>query len=210
VAALALTPLRLEPRGTWDPARQYWGEDGEPLEDWAVPIVERGPRPEFEMEQVLPGDDPDDPDSDPIVEAAERMTAGDVGGAEEILMALLAVDLRCLDAHAHLGNAAFHSPLSFDAEKALRHYEVGVRIGELTLGAEFADVLPWSRLDNRPFLRCLHGYGLSLWRLGRRADALAVFQRMLWLNPSDNQGARALLRDCGAGLEWEEIHGTRP
>ena len=36
-------------------------------------------------------------------------------------MNLLVADLRCLDAHAHLGNLAFdHEP-----EKAIRHYEVG-------------------------------------------------------------------------------------
>ena len=33
--------------------------------------------------------------------------AGDVRGAYELLMKLLAKDLRCLDAHAHLGNLAF-------------------------------------------------------------------------------------------------------
>ena len=49
VPALWLTPLRLEPQFDWDPAEEYWGEDDEPLPDWAVPIVERGPRPAFEM-----------------------------------------------------------------------------------------------------------------------------------------------------------------
>lgn len=39
-------------------------------------------------------------------------------------------DLRCLDAHAHLGNLAFdHWP-----QEALRHYAVGLRIGELSVG----------------------------------------------------------------------------
>jgi hypothetical protein len=79
---------------------------------------------------------------------------------------------------------------------------VGVRIGEMTLGAEFDGVLPWGLIDNRPFLRCLHGYGLCLWRLGHVAEAAPVFERMLWMNPSDNQGERFNLASVRQGREW--------
>jgi hypothetical protein len=34
----------------------------------------------------------------------------------------------------------------------------------------------------------MHGYGLCLSRLGRLEKAEEVFTRMLWLNPTDNQG----------------------
>ena len=30
------------------------------------------------------------------------------------------------------------------------------------------------------------------------------FDRMLWLNPSDNQGVRALIRPVKAGITWEK------
>jgi hypothetical protein len=205
VSALGLTPLRLESVGTWDPATQYWGEEGEPLEEWAVPIVERGPRPKFEMEQVLPGLDPDDPFDDPIVEASELQEGGDMIAADRILMGLLAEDLRCLDAHAHLGNFAFgHRP-----KKAIRHYEMGIRIGELSLDDDFDGVLAWGFIDNRPFMRCLHGYGLCLWRLGRDDEALGVFERMLWLNPMDNQGIRFLRSQLRDGEKWDNRNGDR-
>lgn len=198
VPALELTPLRLEERGVWNPLEQYWGEPDEPIEDWAKPIISRGVRPAYEMEQVLPGDNPDDPDMDPIIEAAELERAGDHKGAHRVLMDLLAVDLRCLDAHAHLGNFAFdHSP-----EKALRHFETGVRIGELALGEGFNGALPWGHIDNRPFLRCMQGYGILLWRLGRLEEAEEVFHRMLWLNPADNQGIRALLGEVKDRNVW--------
>ena len=202
VKALDLVPLRLQDEDTWDPAEAYWGEEGESLEEWAKPIVAYGPRPSFEMEQVLPGADPDNWDSDPILEASELKAAGDRSGAEELLVEMLAVDLRCLDAHAHLGNCAIeHSP-----EKAIRHYEAGVRIGDLSLGDDFRGLLPWSRIDNRPFLRCLHGFGLCLWRLARDEEAAALFERMLWLNPADNQGVRFLLTPVRLGRRWEEHH----
>jgi len=137
IPALGLTPLKLKEMGMWDPKDHYWGDPDEPIEEWAKPIVSRGPRPEYEMEQVLPGEDPDAPDTDPILEAAEQREAGDYVEAHRKLMTLLAADLRCLDAHAHLGNFVFdHFP-----EKAIRHYEVGVGIGELSLGEGFHGVL---------------------------------------------------------------------
>ena len=200
VAALGLAPLRLEPCGTWDPAEEYWGEEGDAIDDWAQSIIAQGPRPEFEMEQVLPGSDPNDPDVDPIIESNDLRDAGDRAGARRILMALLEADLRCLDAHAHLGNFVFdHTP-----REALRHYEVGVRIGELSLGENFTGVLGWGLVDNRPFLRCMKGYGRCLWRLGRGDEAARVFDRMLWMNPADNQGIRFLLPAVRDGRRWEE------
>ncbi len=205
VKALGLVPLQLRDEWPWDPGEQYWGEEGESLEEWARPIVVRGPRPSFEMEQVLPGADPEDWDSDPIIEASELNAGGDRLGAEKLLVEMLAADLRCLDAHAHLGNIAF----DHDPEKAMRHYEVGVRIGELSLGDDFEGLLPWGRIDNRPFLRCMHGFGLCLWRLGRGDEAAAVFGRMLWLNPTDNQGVRFLLPQVRAGERWEDHHSDR-
>ena len=205
VATLGLVPLRLEDEWTWDPAEEYWGEEGEPIEEWAKPIIARGPRPSFEMEQVLPGADPNDWDSDPILEASDLHAAGDRLGAQKLLVEMLAADLRCLDAHGHLGNFAFdHRP-----EEAIRHYEAGVRIGELSLGADFDGLLPWGRIDNRPFLRCMHGFGLCLWRLGREDEAADLFERMLWLNPTDNQGIRFLLPQVRAGECWEDHRGDR-
>jgi hypothetical protein len=200
VAALGLQPLRLREFGVWDPEDHYWGEESEPIEDWAKPIIAHGPRPQFELEQVLPGADPADSLADPITEASDLKHAGEVEAARQRLMALCDSDLRCLDAHAHLGNLVFdHGP-----KEAIRHYEVGLRIGELSLGDEFDGLLPWGLIDNRPFLRCMHGYGLCLWRLGRHPEAGHIFDRMLWLNPADNQGVRFLIEDVRNGRAWEE------
>ncbi len=200
VQALGLTPLRLRDEWRWDPAEEYWGDEDEPLPQWAEAIIARGPRMSFEMEQVLPGEDPINWDTDPILESNDLRAAGDVPGARKLLVEMLAADLRCLDAHAHLGNLEFaHWP-----DKALRHYEAGMRIGELSLGAEFDGVLEWGRTDNRPFLRCMHGFGLCLWRIARAQEAGALFERMLWLNPNDNQGVRSLLARMRAGERWED------
>ena len=198
--ALDLVPLGLEDLGMWNPEDEYWGEADEPVEAWAQPIIARGPRPIFEMEQVLPGEAPGDTFDDPIARANDLKEAGDWNAAKEILMALCQADLRCLDAHSHLGNLFF----DLRPQQALRHYEVGLRIGELSLGRDFNGVLPWGFIDNRPFLRCFNGYGLCLWRLGRFEEAERVFDRMLWLNPSDNQGVRFIVDEVKAKRAWED------
>lgn len=202
ISALDLTPLGLYDRGLWDPANEYWGEPDESIPEWAAPIIARGPRPKFEMEKIIPGASPSDPFDDPIARSNELKAAGDLDEARTLLMESLAADLRCLDAHAHLGTMVFGRM----PKDALRHYEMGMRIGELSLGEAFDGVLAWGWIDNRPYLRCLHGYGLCLWRLNRVAEAEQIFQRMLWLNPTDNQGARFLLADLRSGKSWDEAH----
>ena len=202
LAALNLTPLKLTDEGIWDPKDEYWGEEDDPLPEWAKEIIARGPRPQYEMEQIVPGVKPEDfdIDTDPIGQAVDLKESGDFIGSDQVLNNLLIADLRCLDAHAHLGN------LEFDRrpEMALRHYDIGRQIGELSLGPDFKSVLRWAMIDNRPYLRCLHGYGLCLWRLKRFDEAAGIFTRMLWMNPSDNQGARFNLSEVRAGREWRQ------
>ena len=81
---------------------------------------------------------------------------------------------------------------------------MGVRIGELSLTPDFNGLLPWGLIDNRPFLRCMHGFGLCLWRLGRFEEAGCGFDRMLWLNPSDNQGVRFVIDEVRDRTAWED------
>ena len=198
-AALGLAPLKLEDQGAWNPDEHYWGEEDEPIEKWARPIIARGPRQAFGMESILPGTEPDDFDSDPICEANDLKDAGDHRAARKLLMKLCEADLRCLDAHAHLGNFDFDG----NPKLAMRHCEAGLRIGELSLGPGFDGLLPWGHIDNRPFLRCMHGFGLCLWRLGRVEEAEQIFGRMLWLNPSDNQGVRFIFDEVCARTSWK-------
>lgn len=42
-----------------------------------------------------------------------------------------------------------------------------------------------------------------MWRLGKFDHAAEVLERMLWLNPADNQGARGLLPAARAGEPWQ-------
>ena len=205
LSALHLIPLQLVDAGTWDPKEEYWGGEDKPLPEWTQEIIARGPRPKYEMGQVVPGVNPEDLDidTDPILQAVELRDARHFAEAGRILVDLLTADLRCLDAHAHLGNFE----LDGRPENALRHYDIGRQIGDLSLGPDFSGVLPWALIDNRPYLRCLHGYGLALWHLSRFDEAASIFTRMLWLNPSDNQGVRFLVDDVRAEKASEHCSG---
>ncbi len=194
----ALVPLKLYRQEDWDPAEVYWGEPGERIEAWAKPIIKRGPRPMYQMEQILPGADPEDFNSDPILEANELRDRGQIARGKKLLEKLLIKDVRCLDAHAHLGNLAFDTQV----RTALDHYQRGVLIGDLSLGEKFEGVLPWGMIDNRPFLRCLSGLGLCLWRMERFEEAEKLFMRLLWMSPSDNLGVRFLLSPVRARKPW--------
>jgi tetratricopeptide (TPR) repeat protein len=197
--ALDLIPLKLLHEHLWDPKEHYWGEDDEPLEEWAEPIFKSGKRPSFEMEQIIPGFNPEKWEMDPITEAVELKNAGYLSEARERLEDMIEKDPRCIDAYSHLGTLVF----DVDAKWARNYYELGVKICELSFEKDFNGVLPWGMIDNRPFLRCLHGYGLCLWRLGHFKEAEAVFNRMLWLNPTDNQGARFIIEEVQDKVKWE-------
>mgnify|MGYP001614451308 CR=1 FL=1 len=206
VAALRLTPLKLRDEWLWDPKKEYWGEPGEKIDKCFKPLIAAGPRPSFEMEQILPGHDPEDMDSDPIGQAVDLYEAGNVKESDRVLHRCLEEDLRTLDAHAHLGNWAFgDGSRKLLVERARRNYEAGVAIGNLSLPPDFNGVMEWGRIDNRPYLRCLHGLGLCHWVLGDTVGAREVFERMLWLNPGDNQGVRFCLSALAAGKSYEEL-----
>jgi hypothetical protein len=201
IAALGLVPLPLGGGELQDLSQRY--EPPADLDPYA-PLWRKltaTPRACYEMDPIAWGDFPGaEPDDHSTLDATELEEQGDLDGARALLMEVLREELRRIDAHAHLGSLAFdRSPA-----RALVHYEIGFRISELSLPQPFDGHLAWSDLYNRPFLRCLHGYGLCLWRLGRADEARRVFERLLALNPNDDQGARFCWYDVRAGLTWDE------
>ena len=201
IPALGLEPLSLVDHGIDDLTRCEPFVSPEPYARMWEQFVAR-PRRAFVMDK-LAWDIDFDPDGGYICAAAEHREMGDNEGARELLMEALHIDLRCIDAHVHLGNAVF----DMSPQQAQQHYEIAVAIGELSLWPNFEDCLPWGSIYNRPFLRALHGVGLCRWRLGDLDHALEIFTRMLTLNPRENQGVRACWADVRAGLSWAESVG---
>lgn len=172
-------------------------------EDALNPAIGRDPSGDshaaYRLGQVASASD--DAGVELLLGAQECMDARDYAEADELLHKVLALDLRYLDAHAMLGERN----LSSWPTLALHHFELGVAIGSLTVGTDFDGVLPWGFVENRPFLRCLHGLSRALLRCERREDAAAALRRLLRLDPTDPLGAGATLAAVEAGKTWREL-----
>lgn len=161
-------------------------------------------RRQVELEKVLP-----DPfsrlelEEDAIFEASEWRRMGNSERCEKLLSELTRQDLRCIDAQAHLGHLYLEGFWGMpDAERAQRHYRVGVDMAERALDP--GDVTPKGLIFNRPYLRALHGLGLATWAIGDMEGAERLFLRLLWRDPSDGTGARFLIREVRDGVRYAE------
>ena len=150
----------------------------------------------YELEQVSPGDTLDEP----VARADDLLDIDDIAGARGMIEDLLESDLRFLDGHAWLGDQQNRGKYR---RHAIRHFEVGARIGELSLDEDFEGTLSWSLAGNRPFLRCMCGLGECQWDLGRLEEAVQTFERLRRLDPEDGQDTRAMLAALRAGETWE-------
>ena len=98
---------------------------------------------------------------------------------------------------SHLGNLVF----DYSPEDAICHYEVGMRIGNLSLRKTFLTYCNGAISTTACFcVACMDM--VRLWCLGRFKESLRVFEQMLWMNPSDNQGVRFLIDDLKAKTVW--------
>jgi len=193
--------LKMKSFGKWDPKDEFQDYDEAQATHPYDKIIATGKRPCWEMENILPGYDPDDIDC-PIGEGIDLMDSGDWQGAVSHMKGLLKKDARCLDAYAHLGNWYFEQEYPKGLNTALNFYKTGVAIGMKSIGSKVNDVFPWGLIDNRPFMRCLHGLGLCYYRQKKPTEALMIFSKMIWFNPSDNQGARFLVKALVDGVSW--------
>ena len=109
-----------------------------------------------------------------------------------------------LDAYHHLALTWYREG---NLDKAAELWKQGIEFALKLFPSHFSmgrERLIWGHLDNRPFLRLYHSYGLSLMRQGEAGKALEVFENLLSLNPNDNQGARALVVECYFDLKRPE------
>jgi tetratricopeptide (TPR) repeat protein len=53
----------------------------------------------------------------------------------------------------------------------------------------------WGLIETRPYMRALHALAEILWDNGAHEEAIAMMEKMLHLNPNDNQGVRYELLD---------------
>ena len=129
---------------------------------------------------------------DEFYSGCEFCEQGNLDEAERAFRAVLAQMPDHLDALHHLALVLSKRDL---ADQALDLWEQAIRIGHKAFPQDFEpgkDRLEWGWLENRPFLRCLHGLALAKYHEDKAEEALSLFQELLALNPNDNQGARAM------------------
>jgi len=108
----------------------------------------------------------------------------------ELAYRALALSADCADAYGILAEEA----RTLNEKRDL--YAAGVAAGERALGKEaFQEEVGafWGLIETRPYMRVRAGLADCLWQLGQREEAVARYQDLLRLNPSDNQGIRYLL-----------------
>lgn len=138
--------------------------------------------------------------NDEIIEqfyyAIELMDTGDHTEAKSILHQLIREFPEFIDAHHHLAliKKGYGEGLS-----AFLRWQNMVDLGLSKFPSTFyfgRDRLPWTILENRPFLRAYQSLGVEYLERGEVEKASMIFNNILDMNPNDNQGIRALQVDC--------------
>ncbi len=150
----------------------------------------------------------DDAESDAKDEAQElafeAMEAESEAGARKLAKRALKLDPDCVDALVLLTSLEAHTP-----KEAIAGLQKAVAAGERSLGAKFIEENKghfWLILETRPYMRALGELANLLGGEGIRLDAIRIYEKMLELNPNDNQGVRDSL--LGAYLCIDDLQGA--
>ena len=133
---------------------------------------------------------------DKLDQALDIWEAGHDESAEKMLRAVVEACPNHIDALHHL------SLIYNEQGRKLEAYvfcQAAVSIGLQAIPRKFKwdnARVTWGMLENRPFMRAYHNLGLWHFHSGRYDDAIEIFQRLLSVNPGDNQGVKYLLPIC--------------
>lgn len=120
--------------------------------------------------------------------AFDAMEAETEAEARKLAKRALRLDPDCVDA------LVLMTDLDAPTRKALiEGLKKAVEAGERALGAQFIQKSKghfWLLLETRPWMRALDRLASELKEAGLNLDAIGIYERMLELNPNDNQGVR--------------------
>lgn len=110
--------------------------------------------------------------------------------ARENIAAALELDPDCIEAYEYLGS---HEPVP---EIAMVFFEKGISIGEKKFeGKHLKENIGhfWGLHETRPYMRCLQFQSECLDAIGKTEECIGILEKMIKLNPNDNQGIRGRL-----------------
>lgn len=146
-------------------------------------------------------------DNDAAIKAdAQEIACAAMKAENETLACKLAkhaleIDPDCVDALVLLANLYTRT-----LRDAIDTLQLAVAAGERSLGKAFINEYRgyfWLQIETRPYMRALQSLAGAFFCAKRNLDAVKVYERMLKLNPKDNQGARYPL--IGLYIEMENL-----
>jgi tetratricopeptide (TPR) repeat protein len=120
--------------------------------------------------------------------AFDAMEAETEAEARKLAKRALRLDPDCVDALVLMNDLDAPTP-----KACIEGLKKAVEVGERTLGAKFIRENKghfWLLLETRPWMRALDRLANELKEAGLNLDAIGIYERMLELNPNDNQGVR--------------------
>ncbi len=148
-----------------------------------------------DREWVFPDQNTSDEIHELFEEALDLMDELKFGSAKAKLKRMLKLNPDHIDAIHHL---AIIENRKKNKKPSRELWKKGVEIGRSAIPISFkrgSSRIPWSNLDNRPFLRCLHGHAFALNDDSKIEEAFEVFEELLDYNPDDNQCVRDILME---------------
>lgn len=150
---------------------------------------------------------------DTLDQGLDLLEQGNEEEAGRYFFKSIEIDPTYADRYNHLANIAWRKE---DWKQAEGLYQKALELAE----PEIKDIPKggfWGMLESRPYMRALHGLGLTAWKQSRLEEAIGIFKQMLKLNPNDNQGARYLmgplyhqLGNLEEAARWYERNGDDP
>jgi tetratricopeptide (TPR) repeat protein len=136
--------------------------------------------------------------------AFEAMEAGSEAEARKLAKRALRLDPDCVDAIVVMTDLDART-----AQEEIAGLKYAVEAGERSLGAQFIRENTgdfWLLIETRPYMRALESLALTCESVGLKLDAAGIYEKMLELNPNDNQGVRDAL--LGLYLTVADLKGA--
>lgn len=159
---------------------------------------------------ALPTDTPEMIVGDLIIEASQTW------GKErkQLIDRILKLDPNNVDAYILLAD------METEVEKRHDLLTKAVQLGEENLGSEFFKQNKghfWGLIETRPYMRALADLADLLYAMGQEKEAIKMYEKLIELNPNDNQGIRDELmpiyietRSYNAGLKLFKQYSEYP
>lgn len=195
---ISIDGLDYESSGIWNPYEMF----GDDAKEFFSDYINEGFRESFCFHDYS-GYGFYEKDEDPVSDAWDYSDMGDIKKTYTILTKLLEDYPQCIDALVHIGHIHFDS--KYKLEIAYHNYHTAILIAEKKFTSKIYDgIFLWSNLDNRPYLRALHGKCLASWKLENFSEALILAKQLYRMNPPDNLGARFLIEKIENKVKWED------